>query len=145
MISGVEYGRLPAKIASWRSLWAAGLAAVDKSPAFFLYPAAQVAFFAAFLVLAELYFVGAPEEGSETTPVDPDRAGRLRDLKEEAVSLALIFINLIFIHLQTSLILLSRGIGTGINRPYALMLVAVLLVLIPYYHIRRGTVLEKRH
>jgi len=44
---------------------------------------------------------------------------------------------LVFIHLQTSLILVSHELAKGINRYYFAMLLAVLLGLIPYYRIRR--------
>lgn len=144
MISAYEYARLPREVAPWLSLWKGGLPRVERSPAFFVYPVSQVVFFVAFLVLAGIFFVRAPERGNRTPPGDAEKARRLRDLKEEAVSLAAVFFNLIFIHLQTSLILLSRGVGTGINRYYFIMLIAVLLILIPYYHVRRETILRER-
>ena len=66
------------------------------------------------------------------------------DLKKEVTYLALIFFNLIFIHLQTSLILLSHQIGTGINKYYFSMLIIIIFILIPYYHIRRRMILTER-
>jgi uncharacterized membrane protein len=144
IISGYEYGRLPRRVVSWLSLWRAGLPRVERSAAFFIYPVSQAVFLAAFLVLAEVYFVRAPENGNGPAPGDAEKGRRLRNFKEEVVLLAAVFFNLIFIHLQTSLILLSRGAGAGINRYYALTLVAVLVILVPYYYVRRETILKGR-
>jgi hypothetical protein len=49
---------------------------------------------------------------------------------------------LVFIHLQTSLVLLSHRLGGGVNQFYLAMLLAVLLILIPYYAIRRRLLLR---
>jgi hypothetical protein len=78
-------------------------------------------------------------------PPDADAQGRLTGLKREVLYLALIFFNLIFIHLQTSRILFSVGIGTGVNRIYFTALVLmVAFLLVPYYRIRRRTTLMER-
>ena len=80
--------------------------------------------------------------GKKALSEDGEKKSRLLDLKKEVVYLALIFINLIFIHLQTSLILLSHRIGEGINKFYFGMLIGVILILIPYYY-ARGKMLLK--
>ena len=61
----------------------------------------------------------------------------LLDLRKEVAYLGLIFVNLVFIHLQTTLILVSHGLAGGINRFYFGMLLLVLVLLVPYYRIRR--------
>jgi len=57
-------------------------------------------------------------------------------VKKEFIYLTMIFFNLIFIHLQRSLILLSHKIETGVDRYYFYALFSIILILIPYYHIR---------
>jgi len=111
---------------------------------FFIYPVSQVFFFFALLNLAKIFFLKAPEPRRESQPLDTEKTRRMLDLKKEVTYLALIFFNLIFIHLQTSLILLSHQIGTGINKYYFSMLIIIIFILIPYYHIRRRMILTER-
>jgi len=47
-----------------------------------------------------------------------------------------IFFQLIFIHIQRSLILLAHGIEKGIRPIYFYSVVGFILVLIPYYRMR---------
>jgi hypothetical protein len=96
------------------------------------------------LAVAKMIFF----RGSRIDPIGPDLERqtmiRLLGLEKEAVYLALIFINLVFIHLQTSLILVSHRLGRGINRFYFLMLIGVLAILIPYYYGRGRMLLRDR-
>lgn len=137
------YGHLPQEVALWSSFWVRKVLRGEKSLLFFVYPAVQTVFFLTIRFLASAFFLrtrgGRREkevEGPETTE------GRLLELKRETVSLVLIFSSLVFIHLQTSLVLLSHRLVSGVNPFYLGMLLAVLLILFPYYAIRRRMLLR---
>jgi len=119
------YLRLPRRMALWLSLWRPAPVVVDKSWLFFIYPVIQSVVFFGGLALAGRFFIGK-SDGQDVA-----------NLKAEVSYLELIFVSLLFIHLQTSLILLSFGMGSGINASYMAIIVAVLVMLVPYYHIRR--------
>jgi uncharacterized membrane protein len=136
-MSVYAYPRLPEKVAFWTGVWSAEAARGERSPAFFIYPIAQTLFFLAFMGLAKVVFFRAPGPDSEDQHSRNEGNKRQLDLKKEVVYLGLIFLNLVFIHLQTSLILVSHGLAKGINRFYFAMLLVVLLMFIPYYRIRR--------
>lgn len=131
------YARLPGEMASWLSAWRSDQAMVGKSIAFFLNPVLQVSFFFAFLILTRKFFINAPHPTQGSRFQDDSKTGQLRGLREEVVYLVLIFCSLIFIHLQTSRILVSHRLAAGINKFYFMMLVLVLIILVPYYQIRR--------
>jgi hypothetical protein len=57
-------------------------------------------------------------------------------LLKEYVYLTLIFINLIFIHVQRSLILVARQVEKGVDRFYFYSLFGIILILIPYFRMR---------
>lgn len=59
------------------------------------------------------------------------------NLKKELVLLLMIFFNLIFIHIQRSLIWLAHGLSAGVNKFYFFSLIIIILLLIPYYRFRR--------
>ena len=124
-------------MALWTSVWSSDAVKGERSPAFFVYPIAQTVFFLAFLTLARAVFFHAPRPDSvgRSSRVEGDE--RLLDLKKEVFYLGLIFFNLVFIHLQTTVILVSHGLAKGINRFYFAMLLVILLMLIPYHRIRR--------
>ena len=119
------YVKLPGRMALWLSLWQAAPTIVDKSLRFFVYPLIQSIIFFGGLALAGRFFIGASDSED------------LANLKAEVSYLELIFVSLLFIHFQTSLIFLSFGMGSGINVFYMGVVVAVLIMLVPYYHIRR--------
>jgi len=137
------YVRLPGEMASWLSVWRSDQAMLGKSIAFFLFPALQTFFFFSFLVLTRKLFINAPHPTQGIAFQDDPRTGRLRGLREEVASLALIFFNLIFIHLQTSRVLVSHRLAAGINKTYFIMLLLVLIILVPYYRIRRQMLLRE--
>lgn len=119
----VAYPRLPARIALWpplgggEALWAA------KTPLFLLLPFLQVAVFAGLFALARRRLRRSRR---------PARSPVFR----EYVYLTLIFVNLIFIHLQRYLIEISHGVDQGGHSWYFLGLLAVIAMLVPYYRIR---------
>jgi len=132
LLLGVSWGmsiraylRLPGHMALWLSVWSDVPVVVGKSLPFFIYPLIQAVVFFGGLALAGRFFFSR----SDTED--------LANLKAEVSYLELIFVSLLFIHLQTSLILLSFGMGSGINESYLAIIVAVLVMLVPYYHIRR--------
>jgi len=137
VMSVYAYPRLPEETALWTSLWSSDAVKGTKSAAFFIYPVAQTLFFLASLAAAKIFFFRVSGPDSERSLSRNGGKGRLLALKKEVAYLGLIFLNLVFIHLQTSLILISHGLATGINRFYFAMLLVVLLMLIPYYRIRR--------
>ena len=55
---------------------------------------------------------------------------------KEYMFLTLIFVNLIFIHVQRSLILMARRIEMGVDKFYFYSLFGIILILIPYYRLR---------
>jgi len=118
-----SYPRLPSRIPLWAPLGGGEPVFTAKSPLFFLHPFLQAMVIAALLGLAHA------------------RMRRFRDLVkppifQEYAYLTLIFVNLIFIHLQRSLIFLAHGLGESVNPAHFLGLLAVILILIPYYRIR---------
>jgi len=137
VMSVYAYHRLPAEMALWTSLWSSHSVGGAKSLAFFVYPIVQTVCFLASLVLVKVVFFRAHGLDSEGRPSRGEANGRLLGLKKEVAYLGLIFLNLVFIHLQSSLILVSHGLAEGINRFYFAVLLLVLLMLVPYYRIRR--------
>jgi len=137
VMSVYAYPRLPQEVLGWSSLWSGQALWKARSASFFVYPLAQTLFFLVSLVLAKMAFIKASPAtvSGESSPGRGDR--RVIELKKEVTYLGLIFINLVFIHLQTTLILVSHGLAKGINRFYFAMLLVVLVMLIPYYRIRR--------
>lgn len=139
VLSVYGYIRLPGRVASWLSLWKGGQPLVAKSLAFFIYPVGQVIVFFGLLALARALFVrpSRPVAGPASPPSDPEKARRVFNLRREVVYLALIFVNLVFIHLQSSLTLLSNQAVTGINKYYFVTLfVMIVFILGPYYRVR---------
>ncbi len=143
-MSTYAYARLPQKMALWSSLWKGEPVLTEKSLLFFLSPVAQTLFFFAVLLAAKTIFLSKSRPDMMLPGPERMKAVRFLDLKKEVLYLALIFINLAFIHLQTSLILVSHGLARGINRFYFFMLIGVLLILIPYYYVRGKMLLREK-
>ena len=137
VMSIYAYRRLPPEIVAWSSLWRGQGAWEAKSASFFFYPLVQTFFVLGLLLLAKAtLFRGSVTDVASGTSASRDEGGIL-ELKKEIVSLGLIFVNLVFIHLQTTLILVSHGLAKGVNRLYFGMLLVVLVMLVPYYRVRR--------
>src|SRR4030042_3497367 len=137
VMSVYAYHRLPDEMALWTSLLSSHAARGAKSCPFFVYPSVQTVCFLASLVLVKVVFFRAPGLDSEGRLSRNGRNERLLGLKREVAYLGLIFLNLVFIHLQSSLILVSHGLAEGVNRFYFTVLLFVLLLLVPYYYMRR--------
>ncbi len=76
------------------------------------------------------------EASSRTGEISPGVKAAHINLKKELVWLLMVFFNLIFIHIQRSLIWLAYGLSVGVNRYYFFSLLVIILLLIPYYRFR---------
>jgi uncharacterized membrane protein len=137
------YPRLPPNMPFWLNFFGQEVFKSKKSLCFFIYPLTQTLFILAFLFLMKARQFKKFQSENNVMPAHAGIKDRLFDLKKEYVLLSLIFINLIFIHLQTSLILLSHQISHGFNELYFFSLFAVVLILIPYYRAKRKFLLKK--
>ncbi len=120
----VAYPKLPQKIPLWLDLFKQQHIMVKKSPLFFLYIMAQTLFFI-------LLFYLARKISSRITN------SREAELFKEYVYLTLIFFNLIFIHVQRSLILVAHHVEKGVDKLYFYSLFGIILILIPYFRLRK--------
>ena len=143
VMSIYAYSRLLHQMALWVSLWKREVIWTQRSLLFFLFPVAQTIIFVLFWIAARTVFFRPLRLDRMGPGLERDKQARLLGLKKEVAYLALIFINLIFIHLQTSLILVSHRLGGGISKFYFIMLVGVLLILIPYYYGRGKMLLRE--
>ncbi len=118
-----SYPRLPQRMPLWLNFYGQTLMITEKSLLFFVYPLTQTLFFLFFLLLSKVLAARIRTSW---------KAGLLVD----QVFLNLIFFNLIFIHIQSSLVLLAHQIRDGVNSSYFFGLIVVILILIPYYRLR---------
>jgi len=131
------YPRLPSKMPLWINFLDQQTFYMKKSILFFIYPLAQSIFCAGYLILLNLKSKRlVPGHFSSDVKIKLS----ISRLRREYILLALIFFNLIFIHLQRSLILISHGIEKGVSRYYFFSLFGIILMLIPYYRIRKKMV-----
>jgi len=119
----VAYPRLPARIPLWLDVFGGGIILARKSPWFFIYPVLQSLFCVFFVGFARRLNPGKSE-------------GPGVQLKREQIYLTLIFFNMIFIHLLSSLVLAAHNIVNGVNRFYLFALFGIILVLFPYFRLR---------
>jgi uncharacterized membrane protein len=117
------YPRLPQKIPIWLDFFGQQTIMTEKSPLFFIYLLAQALFFIFFLVITRKI---------SSKKMVPWKA----PIFKEYVYLTLVFFNLIFIHIQRSLILVAHHVAQGVDKYYFYLLFVIILVLIPYYRIR---------
>ncbi len=130
-MSIVAYPRLPSAILLWINLLGQPTLWVRKTPLFFLYPGGQLFFSLVFSLAAAKPRIPAELQNERLLK-------RLSYLWKEEALTALIFINLLLIHLQRSLIFLSHGLREGVNPTYFLLLFVFLWLLIPAYRLRRN-------
>lgn len=105
------------------NVFGGGIILAYKSPWFFIYPVAQSLFCVLFVGCIRRHTAGKPP-------------GPAVQLIWEQGYLSLIFFNMIFIHLLSSLVLLAHHIVSGINRFYFFALFAIILLLFPYFRLR---------
>jgi len=120
----VAYPKLPQRIPLWLDLFEQQHIMVKKSPLFFLYILAQTLFFV-------LLFYLARKISSRI------KASWEAEIFKEYVYLTLIFFNLIFIHVQRSLILVAHQVEKGVDKLYFYSLFGIILILIPYFRLRK--------
>ncbi|MGD2295457.1 MAG: hypothetical protein PVF22_06440 [Candidatus Aminicenantes bacterium] len=132
----LAYRQLPDKIPLWVNFFGEPVFFQEKSPLFFLYAASQTIFCILFIAATRILLSRQDEKTKSANP-----------FSRELAYLALIFFNLIFIHIQTSLIFLAHRADQGVNRYYFFMLFVIILMLIPYYRIRTKILAKtgKRH
>lgn len=124
------YPRLPQKIPLRLYFFGQEPFMTEKSPLFFIYLLVQTLFFIFFLIVARII---------SSRKMVPWKA----PIFKEYVYLTLVFFNLIFIHLQKSLILVSHQVAQGVDKYYFYLLFGIILVLIPYYRIRIKLFIKK--
>jgi uncharacterized membrane protein len=125
-----SYPRLPESTPLWLNFMNQPLMLAEKSTVFFVYPVVQTLFVLMFLGIAHVLSLREKEIWQ-------------KKLLKDHVLLSLIFFNLIFIHIQTSLVLLAHQIRGGINRTYFFMIFIVILLLIPYYRMRAKIIIRE--
>ncbi len=127
------YARLPARIPLWLNFFGQEPLVSEKSPIFFLYVLAQTGLFCVFLL--SIHLKHRSEKSLSVSSV--------QSLQKEIILLVSIFFQLIFIHIQRSLILLAHGIEKGIRPIYFYSVIGFILVLIPYYRMRLKALVEQ--
>ena len=134
IMSNYSYSRLPQRIPLWINFLNQQPLYTQKSLHFFIYPLIQTFYCLIFWIASRIEAMGDVKYLKQKISLEEKRI-HLSRLRREFIYLALIFFNLIFIHIQKSLIFLARGIGE-LNRVYFIGIFAILLVLIPLYRLR---------
>lgn len=127
------YARLPARMPLWVNFFAREPVLSDKSPVFLLYVLGQT------LLVTVIIFSFLIRRRRE----NPKKSMPVRNLRKEFVLLALIFFQLLFIHVQRSIILMAHGVERGIRPFYFYSVLGIILLLIPLYRMRLK-ILQKR-
>lgn len=138
-----SYPRLPGKFPLWLNLGGQESVPVEKSLLFFVYPLTQTIFFLLFLGLSRFIPFGKMMSWNPDKMTSRRGVELLGELKREFIHLVLIFINLIFIHIQTSLIFSAYQEEKGFNKFYFTSLFVIILILIPYYRLRTRMLMKK--
>jgi hypothetical protein len=136
------YPRLPQEMPLWINFFKQPVILMEKSPLFFLYPLTQTLFCLGFWWLSRVNFpVDLLTRKKEDLFLE--RKNLILDLRKEYIYLNLIFFNLIFIHLQRTIIFLAHDIGKGVNKVYFFSVFVIILMLIPWYRLRKGLLIQK--
>lgn len=120
------YPRLPSRMPLWLNFFGQDPILSDKSSFFFIYVLAQTLLV---IVLQSMVHIKHRTEKSE-------KSTQVQSLQKEFILLVSIFFQLIFIHIQRSLILLAHGVEKGIRPYYFYSVFGMILILIPYYRMR---------
>jgi drug/metabolite transporter (DMT)-like permease len=132
-----SYSRLPSRMPLWLNFLGQESMEGNKSPLLVIYPLAQTVFWLLFVAVARREIQRKESRPARAKPPLDDKIKSLvSGLKTEFVYLVLIFFNLVFIHVQRTLILVAHHKQQGIDVYYFAVIIAVILVLIPYYRIR---------
>ena len=125
------YPRLPQNIPLWLNFIGQQIILTEKSRLFFIYPLIQTVFVLSFLIASRII--------SSKNPIPEEKF-----LLKEYIYLSLIFFNMIFIHIQRSIIFLAFKLEKGINQFYFLSLFCFILILIPCYRLRRKIMIKSQ-
>jgi len=143
ILAFIAFPRLPQEMPLWLNFFGQQTMMMKKSPLFFIYPLAQSLLWMGFWFGSRIrHFTYELPKGTPASR-SPDIISLLSDLRKEFVYLILIFFNLIFIHLQRSLIFMAHGLGEGVSGVYFYTLFGIILVLIPYYRLRTRMLIRK--
>jgi len=126
-----SYPRLPSQMPFWINFMGQPPMLAGKSPVFFVYPIVQTLFVCLFMGIVQLLSSREREEWK-------------KKLLKDYVLLSLVFFNLIFIHVLSSLILLAHQIREGINRTYFFSIFIAILLLIPYYRMQKKLLAQEK-
>jgi len=131
------YPRLPSRMPLWLNFLGQEPMEGNKSPFLVIYPLAQTVCWLLFVAIARWEIQRKERRPSqEKPPIEDKMRGLLSGLKTEFVYLVLIFFNLLFIHIQRTLILVAHRQQQGVDVYYFAVITAVIVMLIPYYRIR---------
>jgi uncharacterized membrane protein len=136
IVAFYTYPRLPQQMPLWLNFFGQEVIKMNKSPLFFCYPLAQTLFFVIFWLLSRIEFPKVKNPLQALGKSHEIQSRLYSNLMKEMVFLVLIFFNLIFIHIQRSLILLAYGVEKGVRVLYFYSLFGIILALIPLYKIR---------
>jgi hypothetical protein len=117
------YPRIPSPMAARLSVFGWEFGTRTKSVLFFLIPFVQT-----------LVNLTAVTVGRVAAFLPRDR--RLGALREEHISMAMIFVNVVFIHLQRNIISLAYAGQSSLNLTYLVTLGVVLILIYLYYRVR---------
>jgi hypothetical protein len=137
-----SYPRLPQEMPLWVNFFRQHVILMKKSLLFFLYPLVQTLFCIGFWGLSRINL------SLDLLPLRKDasfleKKSLFLSLRKEYIYLNLIFFNLIFIHLQKTIILLAHDIEKGVNEFYFASLCGIILALIPWYRLRKKLLVHK--
>ena len=137
-----SYPRLPQEMPLWVNFFSQEVILTKKSILFFLYPLVQTLFFIGFWGFSRMNLIlTLPSKNKKSSFWE--KKDLFSSLRKEYIYLNLIFFNLIFIHLQKTIILLAHGIGKGVNKFYFFSVFVIILILIPWYHLRKRLLIHK--
>jgi len=135
------YPRLPQDMPLWINFFKQQVILMKKSLLFFLYPLMQTLFCVGFWWLSKINLsVNVLTQKKEDFLL---RSNLFLNLRKEYIYLNLIFFNLIFIHLQRTIIFLAHDVGKGVNKIYFFSVFVIILLLIPWYRLRKKLLLDK--
>jgi hypothetical protein len=120
------YPRLPSRLAARMAVFGWEFGPRTKSVLFFLVPFVQM-----------LVNLTAVTVGRVAAFLPRDR--RLGALREEHISMAMIFINVVFIHLERNVISLAYAGRSSLNFTYLVTLGVIIVLIFFYYRLRRKT------
>jgi len=137
------YPRLPMEMPLWLNFCGQPVIKMQKSLIFFLYPVIQSLFNLCFLLVYGVGPIFKKISFKDLVYLNQKKKKLLGELKKEIAFLALIFFNLIFIHIHRSLILLAHEVEKGVEPKYFYSIIVIIIILIPYYHMRKRMILKK--